>query len=175
MPPAWAAASELLLAVPEPAGQRHCPTVLCPGLGLLRVQQEVFLCDPSWPGTRVSFQAPNNEDRSISDASFQVLWDLEPSSTIRRGVFRKCSAPASVGHKVQQNAAFPQEELLCQSRWSATCYCNQYLRWGATCPRGLPAATSTGEPCAVLHPEPCGGCPAWAHTWHTELGLSPCL
>lgn len=41
------------------------------------------MCPPVWPGTQVNFQGPNREDRSFSDAGFQVLWALEPSSKIR--------------------------------------------------------------------------------------------
>lgn len=119
---------------------------------------EVFLCAPqSGLRLRLSFQGPSSEDRSFSDAGFQVLQDLEPSSTTRRGVFRKCSAPASVGCKVQQNAAFSQKEppsvgrdAECQSRWSAICCCKQHLTWQGElwCPGELPAATLPGR--AVL-------------------------
>lgn len=124
-----------------------------PGVGLLRVQQAggVSVCPPVWPGTWVSFQGVSSEDRSFSDAGFQVLRDLEPSGTISRGVFRKCSAPDSVGRKVQQNAAFSQKEPPSVGR-EAECVRadgvpfvtrHQHLtRQGELrCPDGLPAAT----------------------------------
>lgn len=159
-----------------------------PGVGLLRVQQAggVSVCPPVWPGTWVSFQGVSSEDRSFSDAGFQVLWDLEPSGTISRGVFRKCSAPDSIGRKVQQNAAFSQKEpaecwargRVCQSRWSAICYSSPAFNvagGAAVSPRAAcchPAQESRARCCTQ---SPVKAALPWAHTWHIALGLFPFL
>lgn len=106
---------------------------------------------PVWPGTRVSFQGVGSEDRSFSDGGFQVLRDLEPSGTISRAVFGKCSAADSVGRKVPQNAAFSQKEPPSVGREGEYVRADgvpfvtrkQHLTWQGElqCPDGLPAAT----------------------------------